>query len=193
MKLGALIPGQLVRVLTRMRPGRPKPSASRVKSNAWLRDNCAGIRGRVLSIGTLDDSDGQGGRYRDYFPLAQSYTTSEVDEGYDCDLIIDVRSMPQVESGYYDCIFCSGVLEHVDDFNSGVRELTRVTKPGGILLLGLPFRQAIHLAPNDFWRFTEYGIRFMLKGAFEILDLAEIDKADSGEFPAAYWVKARKL
>ena len=74
----------------------------------------------------------------------------------------------------------------------GLDEITRILKPGGTLLLGLPFRQAIHMAPQDFWRFTEYGIRFLLKDAYEILELTSIDN-EVEYFPGTYWTKGRKV
>ena len=167
------------------------PSRSRLESNKWLHIHCRDIKGEVLSIGAGIDSDRQGGFYRDYFPEAVSYTTSEVSDDYGCDLVLDVRSMPQINDRNYDCVYCSGVLEHVDDYHSGLAEMTRILKPGGIFLLGLPYRQAPHLVPHDYWRFTEYGIRFLLRNSFDILDLTAVD-VDNTEMPAAYWVKARK-
>ncbi|MDF1526205.1 MAG: methyltransferase domain-containing protein [bacterium] len=167
------------------------PTRTRFQSNRWLRIHCRDIAGDVLSIGAGHDSDRQGGVYRDYFPDAASYTTSEVSDEFGSDLVLDVRSMPQIEDATYDCVYCSGVLEHVDDYRSGLAEMTRILKPGGIFLLGLPFRQAPHLAPHDYWRFTEYGIRYLLGDSFDILDLTAVDVDRSG-MPATYWVKSRK-
>ncbi len=58
-------------------------------------------------------------------------------------------------------------------------------------MLGLPFRQALHLEPHDYWRFTEYGIRHLLKDHYDILSLDAIDHSVPN-FPSSYWVKARK-
>lgn len=168
------------------------PSHARKESNKWLHRNCREIQGKVLSIGSGGDSDGEGSCYKNYFPMASSYTTSEVSGEFKCDMILDVRSMPELDDESYDCIFCSGVLEHVDDYRAGFDELTRVLKTGGILLLGLPFRQAIHMRPQDFWRFTEYGIKHLLRNSYEIVDMVSIDAKKGMEFPAAYWVKAVK-
>jgi SAM-dependent methyltransferase len=168
------------------------PTRFRVESNRWLRVHCRDVAGAVLSIGSGDDGDQEGGTYRDYFPNAASYTTSEVVPVPGVDLVIDVRAMPEIPDGAYDCVYCSGVLEHVDEFRKGFDEITRVLKPGGILLLGLPFRQAIHLAPQDFWRFTEFGIKYLLKDSYEILVMSGIGTRVR-DFPRTYWVKARKL
>lgn len=165
-------------------------SLARLESNRWLVSQCANITGHVLSIGSGRDEDCEGGYYRDYFPLATSYTTSDVQPG--CTLVVDVRSMPEIPDGTYDCVFCSTVLEHVDDYQAGLREMTRILKPGGVLLLGLPFGYPLHGAPNDFWRFTEYGIRYLLRGSYEIEALTGVDLTVPS-LPAGYWVRARKL
>lgn len=185
----ALTPRRLLKLLWR----KLAPSSrARREGNAWLKRHCADITGAVLSLGSGSDSDQRGGRYRDYFSKAAAYTTSEVSAEFGCDLVLDVRCMPQAASAAFDCVFCSGVLEHVDDFQAGLRELVRILKPGGILLLGLPFRQPLHLAPYDYWRFTEYGIRALLKNNFEILTLDPVG-GRAADFPAAYWCKARRL
>jgi SAM-dependent methyltransferase len=180
----------LLRTLYRVLPGK-RPSRERRLSNAWLRRHVGDIEGRVLSIGSQHDSDREGGRYRDYFARAASYTTSEVTAETGADLVLDVRRMPEVADESYDCIFCSGVLEHVDDYPAALSEMTRVLRRGGTLLVGLPFRQAIHNAPLDYWRFTDGAIRYLLKDRYEILILDPIETSVPN-FPASYWVKARK-
>lgn len=170
---------------------RPRLTKSRKESNAWLRHHAADIKGHVLSIGSGRDVDIEGGRYKDYFTNCSTYTTSDITPEFDPDMVLDVRSMPEIPDESFDCVFCSGVLEHVDDYLSALREMTRILKPGGILLLGLPFRQALHMAPHDYWRFTEHGIRYMLQDDYEILDLSPMDSSVPN-FPAAYWVKAKK-
>lgn len=166
-------------------------SDARSAANRWLENQCATIEGHVLSIGSGTDSDGQGGCYREYFRRSVSYTTSDTGVGFEVDMLLDARSMTGIDDATYDCVFCSGVLEHVDDYKKALSEITRILKPQGTLLLGLPFRQAIHLAPFDFWRFTIHGIKYLLAESYEIVDVAEIDVLEPG-FPSAYWVRATK-
>lgn len=173
---------------------RPTKGISRVRmeSNRLLRLWGMDVWGYVLSIGSADDQDGEGHRYCEYFPRASLYLTSEPQLNPLCDLVIDVRDMRCLANESLDCVFCSGVLEHVDHVFKAVLEIHRVLKPGGVLLLGLPFRQPIHLAPHDFWRFTEYGVRTLLKDGFSIEKLEAVDENEPG-FPAAYWCLARRL
>jgi SAM-dependent methyltransferase len=162
-------------------------SPGRAESNAILRDWCAQIRGTVLSIGSGHDTDGDGGTYREYFTQAEIYLTSEPGPG--CDLQLDVRSMPSIRDAMFDAVFCSGVLEHVDDCHAAVAECWRVLKAGGVFLVGVPFAQPLHRAPQDFWRFTEFGVRYLLR-AFSIQDLRAIGPDQKA--PTAYWVLAVK-
>lgn len=164
-------------------------SQSRKDSNDWLRENCKDIKGKILSVGSMEDRDGTGHSYKSYFPLADSYTTSDI--AGDVDLYLDVRNMKIVKDGEYDCVFVSGVLEHVDDFMAGVREIKRILKPGGTLILGVPFHQCLHSDGDDYWRFTQYALTYMF-GDMDIKEIKEIDKAEFA-FPAAYWLKANKL
>ena len=112
-------------------------SPGRAESNAILRDWCSHIRGSVLSIGSGQDTDGDGATYREYFTRADLYLTSEPRLS-GCDLILDVRRMPSVEDERFDAVFCSGVLEHVDDEAKALSEIRRVLRPGGRLLVNVP-------------------------------------------------------
>jgi hypothetical protein len=78
-------------------------SKVREESNLWLRRQVIDIEGRVLSIGSGTGSDREGGVYRDYFKSCSSYVTSDLNPARHCDLVVDVRSMPQIP----DKSFCS--------------------------------------------------------------------------------------
>jgi len=96
--------------------------------------------------------------------------------------------MPEMASHSLDGVFCSGVLEHVDDVASAVAECRRVLNAGGLFLVGVPFYQPVHRAPQDFWRFTEFGVRYLLR------DFAQLDLRTIGDTkqPSAYWARAVK-
>lgn len=160
-------------------------SPERVESNKLLRRWCADVTGRVLSIGSGGDIDKQGRHYRDYFAKASAYITSDVVPG--CDLSIDVRQIDMPEASV-ECVFVSGVLEHVDDCHAAASEMHRVLTPGGLLIVGVPFKQPIHRAPQDYWRFSEYGLRWLLR-SFDVRDVVPIGDP---VFPIGYWARAIK-
>ncbi len=168
------------------------PSQERKETNAIVRAWARDITGDVLSIGSAGDSDKQGGFYRQYFSKASSYTTSEVEYESGCDLTLDARHMPEVRDSSYHCVFCSGVLEHVDRYQDAISEMWRILKPGGVLLLGVPFMQPEHRRPNDFRRFTQDGIRYDLTRMGSKFTVEEIRPLGDPARALGYWVRARK-
>ena len=45
----------------------------------------------------------------------------------------------------FDCVICAEVMEHVHDYRGAVRELARVTKPGGRIAVTIPTATSEHL------------------------------------------------
>jgi SAM-dependent methyltransferase len=58
-----------------------------------------------------------------------------------------------------DGVILQAVLEHVVDENETLGECYRVLRPGGRLLVEIPFIQGDHPAPGDYRRYTEQGVR----------------------------------
>jgi SAM-dependent methyltransferase len=63
----------------------------------------------------------------------------------------------------FDSILCTSVLEHVENAEHAVAEMARVLRPGGRLLITVPFLYPEHEAPYDFWRTTHHGLRSVLE------------------------------
>jgi SAM-dependent methyltransferase len=73
----------------------------------------------------------------------------------------------------FDVVLCEQVLEHVPDPLSAVKNLFRLCRPGGTLLVSTPFLVRVHPIPEDYWRFTEAGLTRLLEwGGFERVDVA---------------------
>ena len=68
-----------------------------------------------------------------------------------------------------DCIKCTELLEHVEYPEKVLDEISRILKPGGALILSVPFSVEIHSDPYDFHRFTDEKLRRMLEGNFQII------------------------
>src|SRR5690348_7524984 len=60
-----------------------------------------------------------------------------------CDLDLDVQNIA-LPTESEDCVICLEVLEHVADPFAAARELVRIIKPGGTLLLTVPFLTSYH-------------------------------------------------
>jgi ubiquinone/menaquinone biosynthesis C-methylase UbiE len=65
------------------------------------------------------------------------------------DIVSDITSIP-VPDGSFDAVMCTEVLEHVPDPVAALKELNRVLRPGGYLLITAPFVSLTHFAPYHF-------------------------------------------
>jgi SAM-dependent methyltransferase len=70
-----------------------------------------------------------------------------------------------VDDASMDWVLCSEVLEHVEQPAVFLAEAFRCLKPGGRLLLTVPFSARWHYIPHDYWRYTPSGLRVLLEGA----------------------------
>lgn len=72
-------------------------------------------------------------------------------------IVSDAHHLPFADESF-DIIYSIAVLEHVKKPWVVANEITRVLKPGGYIVLELPFLNIIH-ADHDYFRFTDKGIR----------------------------------
>jgi SAM-dependent methyltransferase len=113
-------------------------------------------KARILDVGA-------GGRR-----ITPEIITFDAFPGPGVDIVGDIHAMP-IPDDSFDCVFCTGTLEHVRDPWQAVREIHRVLTPGGVVHIDVPFIQGYHPDPTDYWRFTLDGLR-LLCGSFEELD-----------------------
>jgi SAM-dependent methyltransferase len=60
-----------------------------------------------------------------------------------------ISSLPFAD-GAFDLVCALDVIEHVDDDDGALRELARVTKPGGVLVISAPLRASLWTAFDEF-------------------------------------------
>lgn len=63
----------------------------------------------------------------------------------------------------FDAVLCNQVLEHVFNPSQFLGEIRRVMRPGGRLLLTVPFVWDEHEQPFDFARYSSFGLRALLE------------------------------
>lgn len=86
------------------------------------------------------------------------------------DVFYDGKTIP-FENDHFDSVFCSEVFEHVFNLPDILKELNRVLKPGGLMLITCPFAYCEHEVPHDFARYSSFGIRHLLQEhGFEIVE-----------------------
>ena len=84
----------------------------------------------------------------------------------------DIQDMRIIGDQNYDSVVCLEVLEHVKNPFRAIDEMHRILKKEGSLILSVPHLSRLHEEPNDFYRFTKYGLRFLLENAgFEVITI----------------------
>jgi SAM-dependent methyltransferase len=84
----------------------------------------------------------------------------DIFDGPTIDIVHDGGSLP-FQDGVLSLAVCQEVLEHVADFGGLIRELHRVLAPEGVLYVQVPFQIGYHSGPNDYWRFSDDGLRHL--------------------------------
>jgi ubiquinone/menaquinone biosynthesis C-methylase UbiE len=77
-------------------------------------------------------------------------------------ILADGHNLPFTDNTF-DACFCNTVLEHVKDPEKVIREIKRVLKKEGTLVISIPFLQEIHADPHDFQRYTPYGLKHLME------------------------------
>jgi SAM-dependent methyltransferase len=78
------------------------------------------------------------------------------------DLLYDGNAFPVLDA-QFDSILCNQVLEHVFNPDAFVAELFRALRPGGQLLLTVPFVWDEHEQPFDYARYSSFGLASLLQ------------------------------
>jgi SAM-dependent methyltransferase len=74
------------------------------------------------------------------------------------DLVADLTRNVPLQAGCLDTVMLANVLEHVQNPAALLAAISRLLKPGGVVLATIPFLLKIHQAPYDFTRWTRYGL-----------------------------------
>lgn len=117
---------------------------------------------RTLDIGA------QNGPYAAHFPRRVGL---DIRRGAGVHVIGDTQALG-IGDATFPLVLCTEVLEHLPEPQKAIDEMFRVLEPGGQLLLTTRFLFPIHDAPHDYFRYTKYGLRHLLR-RFEILELQE--------------------
>jgi SAM-dependent methyltransferase len=80
------------------------------------------------------------------------------------DKFYDGQTIPYPDNNF-ETVICTEVLEHVQEPIRLLSEIKRVLKPGGEILLSMPFVWYEHEIPYDFNRFTSYQQQLIFKQA----------------------------
>jgi 2-polyprenyl-3-methyl-5-hydroxy-6-metoxy-1,4-benzoquinol methylase len=110
--------------------------STRIFINKYMKKN-----DKILDVGV-----GMGRLLKDYreldkygMDISTSYINYAQESNINCCISL-VEDMPY-KNDFFDIVTCTDVLEHVLDLYSAVKNILRVLKPGGILIVRVPYRE----------------------------------------------------
>lgn len=137
-----------------------------------IKKNKEFIKGTVLDFGCGSKP------YKNLFKY-EKYIGLDIEKsGHDhknekIDVFYDGKTIP-FKDEYFDSIFSSEVLEHVENLDEILKELFRVLKKDSYMLVTIPFVWDEHEIPFDYTRFTSYGIiNLFKKNNFQIVSISK--------------------
>jgi SAM-dependent methyltransferase len=90
------------------------------------------------------------------------------------------------DASQFDTVLCTQVLEHVFEHDKLMSEAFRVLRPGGHLILTVPFAWELHEEPYDFFRYTRHALKQLFEQTgFEI----DYIKPNGGKWAAIYQLR----
>ena len=113
---------------------------------------------QILKGKKVIDIGGKKKGKRGFFDIghcSSDVTYVNIDRTTDPDIVADATSVPLPESSC-DVVILGEVLEHVPDPIVVLKEAHRLLRPGGAVLVTVPFIYPVHADPHDFGRYTEY-------------------------------------
>jgi len=126
-------------------------SYRRKRIDADLARVASHFAGRVLDVGGLR----RRGDFRP--PAAARWVVADVDlrpvPGAGPRVGADIQALP-FRAGAFDAVKATEVLEHVPDVARALAECRRVLRPGGTLVITVPFLERLHGDPDDYARYT---------------------------------------
>jgi SAM-dependent methyltransferase len=120
--------------------------------------------------------------------------TVDIIDDNDTTYVADLSRDNCLPKEYYDAIYCLEVLEHTYEPKKILEQIYKLLKKNGHLYLSVPFQFRIHGPLPDNYRFSEFGLKYLLeKCGFSIILFKALIDSERPAFPIHYTVKCIKL
>jgi GT2 family glycosyltransferase/SAM-dependent methyltransferase len=145
-------------------PGDRAPTISRHYAERFLQTFAADIRGTVLSYADAASASRHGATAMERCDVFDSVATN-----HRATLIGELDDDAMFPSDRYDCVIAIDLLQRSVRPSAVIGQLSRVLKPGGVLLAAVPAVRPIddHAPESDYWRFSRSGLRQIVEPYFE--------------------------
>ena len=118
-------------------------------------DKNSRFHGKLVDIGCGNKP------YVNYFKHVDKYIGVDVANN-GTDIIANAKSLP-IKSDSIDVVLCNQVIEHDSEPDKIIAEIHRILKEGGVLILSAPQMGRLQGDPNDYYRYTKWGLKYLLE------------------------------
>lgn len=145
----------------------------------------------TLSGSVLDLGGEKGAEYLSHIKGEFTPVAVNLDRDAGPDILHDLEQPLSLASASYDHALLINVLEHVFEYRQLIREAARLVRPGGNVVIVVPFLFPLHPSPKDFFRFSPDTLERECEAAGLVLE--ECRALGSGVFAARYVMLDRLL
>lgn len=127
------------------------------------------LKHAALYKGTLYDLGAGEAPYKEFFlQYASRYVAVDWASSLhdiEADVVADLNEPLPIDSEVADTVLSLSVLEHLREPQTMLNETFRILKPRGAIVLQVPWQWWIHEIPYDYFRYTPYGLHYLLEKA----------------------------
>ncbi|MBP7335629.1 hypothetical protein [Niveispirillum sp.] len=116
-----------------------------------------------------------------YFPKARRFIGIDIHAGPGVDVVGDAHQLDRlVGRGGIDAIFSFSVIEHLSHPWLLAAATNRALSLGGLVFHSAPQTYPMHEQPNDFWRFSDEGLKVLFgpEAGFEVLAAGMVNRME---------------
>ncbi len=140
----------------------------RIWSNRELKKFSNLFYGDIVNVSAWKDEDKEGGKYKNYFINANSYSITNYKkeirgfQGIEGEIFLNLeKDLPESLLNKFDVVFNHTTLEHIYNFKKAFKNICSMTRD--VVILVVPFLQEMHGDYGDYWRFTPSAIKQMFR------------------------------
>jgi SAM-dependent methyltransferase len=141
----------------------------------WRQANWRFLEAQVRQLESraliLDVGAGRGD-FADLFHQHPNYLALDIYPYPEVDIVCDLTQANPLRAASLDAILLMNVLEHIYSPHTLLGTLAELLKPGGVLIVAIPFLVKMHQVPLDYARYTHFTLqRFAADHSLEIIHL----------------------
>ena len=144
-----------------IRETRRGKTIGRTLFNWRIREHTKDLRGIVVDLGS--GKNASYGRYMASRP--EKIINIDINPDTNPEIVADINKPLSLPDGFADTVFLFSIIYILENPEEVLKEIRRVLKSDGRLLMSAPFIFNEAKEPSDYWRFTSSGIYKLLHGA----------------------------